>query len=291
MPAAIEQINPRSSPAFCILAWERLLHFQVWERADKDSGADALPSCLCRAARQRSETKVWEMNSELFWALPGCGSALLPMPGVFRPSTAVFFWKERGENERSLHLTIQSKQNSVPQWARPQNPIFLQVEMTKKKIQCGEMLNTTRLYPALPLAHLPQSPGAEGQDECEGQPPEILKVIKQDSWNTLLGPWSWHCSLLFPAGFRLVQAGFFSSLSASLKIVWLVHEQISLWHFFCKHTALDGHWGSSGLSSVKGGEKISVHDYYIRQRGWSRPFLVWHREVNQNGSCSCVKTA
>lgn len=136
---------------------------------------------------------------------------------------------------------------------------------------------------------LSTSPEAEGQDACKGEPWEILQVMKQNSWNSLLRSWSCHCSLLFPAGFRLVQAAFFSSLSGSLKIVWLVHEQICLQYCFCNRTALDGHWGSSGLASVKRGEKISVHECYIRQRVGSGPSLVWIREVNQNGSSSCVK--
>lgn len=200
------------------------------------------------------------MSTELFWALPGCGSVLLPVPGVFRPTTAVFFWKEGGESERRLHLTISLSKTQCHSEQGPKTPTFLRIGLNKKKTKCGKMLNRTCLYPALPLVQLPHSPVAEGQDACRGEPWEILKVMKQDSWNTLFRSWSWHCSLLFPAGFRFVQAGFFSSLSASLKIVWLVHKQISLWCCFCNHSALDGHWGSSGLASVKVGEKISVCD-------------------------------
>lgn len=140
-----------------------------------------------------------------------------------------------------------------------------------------------------PLSTSPILQGQRGRI-TKVEPWEILQVMKQDSWNTLLRSWSWYCFLLFPAGFRLVQAGFFSSLSVSLKIVWLVHKQHCLWCCFCNHTALDGHWGSSGLPSVKGGEKISVHDCYIRQRVGCGPSLVWIREVNQNGSSSCVKS-
>lgn len=166
------------------------------------------------------------MNTELFWALPGCRSALLPVPGVLRPSTAVFFWKERGENER-LHLTISLSQ-TVPQWTRPQTPTFLKIGLTKKKIQCGEMLNGACLYPALLLVYLSHSPVAEGQDACKGEPWEILKVMKQDAWNTLLRSWSWPCSYCSLQGSGLCKLiSFLVYLPAWKSCGWFTKRSIS----------------------------------------------------------------
>ena len=83
------------------------------------------------------------------------------MSGMFRPSTVVFFLKERREKCKELAFDPHCKQNSAPQGIRPERNSVLKIGVTKQKIQCSEMLNMTHLYPA--SSHCLPPPFARGR--------------------------------------------------------------------------------------------------------------------------------
>lgn len=121
IPAVIERMNACSSQAFWDAKGCCRTFFpckQEGENSKVRCGEESW-CCLCRATRQRSETKVLEMRPELFSTLIS-GSALLPVSGMLRPGAVVFFWEERREQCKELVFDPHCKQTSAPQRVRPE---------------------------------------------------------------------------------------------------------------------------------------------------------------------------